>query len=130
MHSRCVRFALPVFLAVKAFAADPAPSNVPVANPRITGIAPPNILSPELLQTIVAQGSMKLEIPAGVTAGVFTYYGYNQDPGLAMIPAMGSNAEFHKTEPDKNVYLILKHQNGADPSYNYGTHFLFRRHRD
>ncbi|MEO8053104.1 MAG: phosphatase, partial [Acidobacteriota bacterium] len=86
------------------------------------------ILSPELLETIVAQGSNKLEIPSGVTAGVFTYYGYNADPGLAMIPVTGSNAEFHKTEPDKNVYLVLKNQKGADPSYDYGTHFLFQGH--
>jgi hypothetical protein len=119
---------LPVVLAAGAFAASLTPTNVPAANPHITGIAPPNILSPELFQTILAQGSMKLEIPAGVTAGVFTHYGYNQEPGLAMIPAFGSNAEFHKTEPDKNVYLILNHQSGADPSYNYGTHFLFQGH--
>ncbi len=128
MHLRNLRYTLPVFLAAGVFAADFTPTNVPSANPRLAGIAPPNILSPELFQTIVAQGSVLLEVPAGVTTGVFKYYGYNADSGLAMIPATGSNAEFHKTEPDKNVYLILKNQKGADPSYNYGTHFVFQGH--
>ena len=41
-------------------------------------------------ETIVAQGSNKLEIPAGITAEVFQYYGYNADAGLAMIPATGA----------------------------------------
>jgi len=120
--------AIPAFLAVTAFAADPLPTHVASANPKIARFAQPNILSPELFETIVAQGSNKLEIPAGITAGVFTYYGYNEDAGLAMIPPTGSNAEFHKTEPDKNVYLVLKNQKGADPSYKYGTHFLFQGH--
>jgi len=50
-------------------------------------------------ETIVAQGSNKLEIPAGITAEVFQYYGYNADAGLAMIPATGSNAEFPGSRP-------------------------------
>jgi hypothetical protein len=36
--------------------------------------------------------------------------------------------EAQKTEPDKNVYLVLKGQKGADPAYDYGTHFLFQGH--
>ena len=127
MQVRHLICAIP-FLAAAAFAADPLPTHLPSANPKTTGIARPNILSPELFETVVAQGSHRLEIPAGITAGVFTYYGYNEDAGLAMIPATGSNAEFHKTEPDKNVYLILKNQKGADPSYRYGAHFLFQGH--
>lgn len=129
MHVRYLRCALPVFLAVAAFAADSTPTNVPAANPKIPGFAPPNTLSPELLETIVAQGSNKLEIPAGVTAGVFKYYGYNDDGVNGMVPTVpGSRVEFRKTEPDKNVYLVLKRQKGADPSYDYGKHFLFQGH--
>ena len=67
MHERYLRCALPVFLAVGAFAAGPAPTAVPAENPKIVGFAPPNTLSPELFETIVAQGSNQLEIPAGVT---------------------------------------------------------------
>ena len=36
--------------------------------------------------------------------------------------------EAHKTEPDKNTYLVLRGQPGADPDYDYGTHFLFQGH--
>ena len=36
--------------------------------------------------------------------------------------------EASKTEPDKNTYLILQGLHGADPNYNYGTHFLFQGH--
>ena len=43
---------------------------------------------------------------------------------------MGSNAEATKTEPDKNTYLVLYGQRGADPSYDYGTHFLFQGHEN
>src|SRR5438128_4644742 len=129
MQVRYLRCALLVFLAAGAFAAGPTPTPVPAANPKIAGFAPPNTLSPELFSTPVAQGSNALEIPAGVTAGVFTYYGYNTDGGTSMVPTVpGSRVEFRKTEPDKNVYLILKNQKGADPAYNYGTHFLFQGH--
>ena len=37
--------------------------------------------------------------------------------------------EAHKTEPDKNTYLVFKHGlAGADAGYDYGTHFLFQGH--
>ena len=129
MHRIFVTGLLAVFLAVSAFSADPLPTNVPSAQPKAPGFAPPNTLSPELVETIVAQGSNKLEIPAGITAGVFKYYGYNDDGVNAMVPTVpGSRVEFRKTEPDKNVYLILNKQKGADPSYDYGRHFLFQGH--
>src|SRR5262249_25273184 len=35
----------------------------------------------------------------------------------------------HKTEPDKNTYLTFRHGlPGADPQYDYGSHFLFQGH--
>ena len=36
--------------------------------------------------------------------------------------------EAQKTEPDKNTYLVLDDQKGADPNYDYGRHFLFQGH--
>ena len=101
---------------------------VSTANVKLTGMATPTILSPELAQIVVAQGSMKLE--NGTSA--FPFYGYNGDgpmlPAPGAIQATGSNVEATKTEPDKNVYLVLKGQRGADRGYEYGKRFLFQGH--
>ena len=106
-------------------------TGVPSANPKAAGYAPSSQLSPELRQTLVAQGSMPLENPSGIVG----WYGYENtapspdNPALAQfVPAPGSTTEAQKTEPDKNTYLVLKNQHGADPNYNYGTHFLFQGH--
>ena len=101
---------------------------VPSANPKAPGFAAPNILSVELTEAIVAQGSFKLENPSDLTS----YYGYDNDgpqlPAAGDLPAVGHKVEASKTEPDKNTYLVLDHQHGADPQYDYGTHFLFQGH--
>ena len=104
---------------------------VPSANPKAAGYAPVSQLSPELRQVAVAQGAVPVENPQGIVG----WYGYENDvpspdnPALPQfVPAKGSTAEAHKTEPDKNVYLVLKNQHGADPHYNYGTHFLYQGH--
>ncbi len=56
------------------------------------------------------------------------FYGYLAD-GSAMTPTnLAAPAEAQKTEPDKNTYVVLQHQHGADPNYSYGTHFLFQGH--
>jgi hypothetical protein len=110
-----------LFAAGAAAAADL--THVPNANPKITGMAAANVLSPELYETIVARGSMALENPNNA----YTYYGY--DNNGTMLPSdHGSLAEASKTEPDKNAYLVLRRQQGADGNYNYGTHFLFQGH--
>src|SRR5204862_56255 len=109
-------------------------THVESANPRIAGVAPPNVLSPELIETIVAQGSMKLENPdtspadGTGTFGLTSFYGYDNDAMTdanfpRMIPAAGAlpaaapapKVEATKTEPDKNTYLVLDHQDGPDP---------------
>jgi hypothetical protein len=98
------------------------------ASPDTRGIAVPNSLSPQLREYAVAQGSQKLENPDGVVA----YYGYNANGTLVPDPtvtqAPGTNVEASKTEPDKNTYLRLYGLHGADPNYNYGTHFLYQGH--
>src|SRR5262249_1488418 len=99
-------------------------THVPAANPKAPGVSQPNVLSTELAEVVRASGAMRLENPESPVV----FYGYNDDrPNFVPLPG-GSNVEAHKTEPDKNTYLVLRHQKGADPSYDYGTHFLFQGH--
>src|SRR5262249_17534986 len=99
-------------------------TSVPAANPKTPGIVAPNVLSPELRETVLAQGAVPVENPTDWA----THYGYNGDDGLPFVPLPGTTAEARKTEPDKNTYLILHGLHGADPNYVYGTHFLFQGH--
>jgi hypothetical protein len=109
----------------------PALTNVPTPNTRSDGYAPASKLSPELTQVVVAQGSTKLENTSALTS----YYGYDNDVLNAagqpqMVPTPTSaGKEAKKTEPDENTYLVFKHGlDGADPGYDYGTHFLYQGH--
>jgi hypothetical protein len=90
------------------------------ANPKAPGLASPNILSPELTEAIVAQGSFKLENTSDLTS----FYGYDNDgpmvPVPGDLPSATHKVEATKTEPDKNTYLILQNQHGADPNYTTG----------
>src|SRR5712671_4831935 len=125
-----------VAMVTAAIADSPRPSltNVPTANQKASGYAPAHKLSPELRQVIVAQGSNALENPDGIVG----WYGYQNDapsPSNAALPQMvpatlATPAEAQKTEPDKNTYLVLRNQDGADPAYDYGTHFLFQGHEN
>jgi hypothetical protein len=109
----------------------PALTGLSAANTRSPGFSPASRLSPELSQTVVAQGSMKLENPTDQIA----YYGYDSDklnaagePLMVPLPS-APTIEAHKTEPDKNTYLVFKDGlQGADPDYDYGTHFLYQGH--
>ena len=114
--------ALP-FASAGADASSDGLRSVPSANPKATGVTVPTILSPELAQVVVAQGSTPVENP---TASVKRYGYLNDQPNL--LPAFGSNVEATKTEPDKNAYLVLRDLTGADPDYDYGRHFLFQGH--
>jgi hypothetical protein len=97
-------------------------------NAATRGITTPNVLSPELAEHAVAQGSMKLENPTALVP----YYGYDGDgtllPDPKIVQAPGTNVEASKTEPDKNTYLKLRGLHGADASYDYGNRFLFQGH--
>ena len=66
------------------------------------------------------------------TTATAAFYGYDGDgpllPGPGDLPSATHKVEASKTEPDKNTYLVLYGQTGADASYDYGTHFLFQGH--
>src|SRR5262245_24310545 len=108
------------------FAADP--TAVPNANPKAPNTWKADILSPELVEAPVAQGSMPVENPSDLVG----FYGYHNDgpqlPAPGDLPSATHKVEASKTEPDKNTYLVLHNQKGADPNYNYGSHFLFQGH--
>ena len=95
---------------------------VPSPQRSSTGIAQPNALPPELAEVAVVQGSNAIENPAGLV----TRYGYYDDG--PSVPLPGTVTEGSKSEPDKNTYLVLRGLTGADPDYEYGTHFLIQGH--
>ena len=107
---------------------------MPSANPKAAGYAPAHKLSGELRQEPVAQGA----IPVENAQGIIGWYGYENDapsPTNLLVPQMvpaslATPNEAQKTEPDKNTYLVLRNQRGADPQYDYGTHFLFQGHEN
>jgi hypothetical protein len=48
-----------------------------------------------------------------------------------MLPTQDVSDEAQKTEPDKNTYFVFpRGLPGADPGYDYGTHFLFQGHEN
>ena len=99
-------------------------TNIAKANPKAEGFSQPNILSPELQEVVWAQGSYKLD---GGTSDV-PYYGYDGNGPFVPTSFTAPIAEAQKTEPDKNTYLELSGQHGADAQYGYGTHFLYQGH--
>src|SRR6266478_5483549 len=85
-------------------------SGVPAANPVVIS---PNVLSPEFIVGLIAQGSNLLENPSG------------------LITRFGNLSDGSRTEPDENTYLILDHNpGGPTPGYDYGRHFLFQGHEN
>jgi len=135
--SHGVRHRAPIAVAVAALAsaamvvgASAAPGlglTEVAAQPRTAGVAAPNVISPEWVEFVQAQGSWVLEDPSA--DGVIKYYGYLAD-GNPLVPTttLTPPAEAQKTEPDKNTYLVLKGQHGPDTSYAYGRHFLYQGH--
>ena len=130
-------------LAVLAATGAAGPSisltHVPSANAKTSGYSRPNVLSPELQDVTWAQGSTPVENPSN---GI-SYYGYDDGNTFLPVPSayvagppasvtvsQATPIEASKTEPDKNTYLVLDHQSGADKSYDYGHHFLFQGHEN
>ncbi len=123
--------ALVVAATVGASADDSGLVGVDHAATKAVGVPVPIALARGWQQQEVARGSVRLE--NGTTA--VPYYGYLGDgplvPAPGALPSAGPPAqiiEATKTEPDKNTYLVLDGQRGADPSYDYGRHFLFQGH--
>jgi hypothetical protein len=98
------------------------------AMPRVEGVVTPTALAPELMQVPAAQGFIALENPTEL----LKYYGFGADgplvPAANSVQGKDNTVEATKTEPDKNTYLVLDGQKGADAGYNYGSHFLFQGH--
>ena len=115
-------------LGATTFASGPALTSAGSANTKAAGITLPDKISPQWRETTVAQGSNALENPSALTS----WYGYYNDGPLIPAPgdvqATGHNVEASKSEPDKNTYLVVKGQHGADAKYDYGTHFLYQGH--
>jgi hypothetical protein len=129
LESRGVQ--ITVLMGVAAAAGATGLTGIPDANPRLPGISAPIQLAHGLRQSIVAEGSMPLENPSPG----FGYYGFNDDgphvPAAGALPAANAPViEATKTEPDKNTYLAIYGLHGADPTYEYGTHFLFQGHEN
>jgi hypothetical protein len=110
---------------------------VATANPKSPGVTSADVLPPELILSPVARGSIPVENPAMVTlpggaTALVTHYGYDGNgpllPGPGDLPSATHLVEASKTEPDKNTYLALSGQTGADSAYDYGTHFIFQGH--
>ena len=99
-------------------------------NPKLTGISAATLLSPELRQSAVAEGALRLENPQNG----FEFYGFSSNgphvPAPGAVPNSSGPIEATKTEPDKNTYLVLHGLHGADSSYDYGSHFLFQGHEN
>ncbi|HEY0481221.1 MAG TPA: hypothetical protein VGD37_27085 [Kofleriaceae bacterium] len=105
---------------------------------KLAGVTAPNVLSPELMAVVAAQGANAVEnpmvLPVGDPVISVTHYGYDSDgtlmPAPGDLPTATHQVEATKTEPDKNTYLVLRHQDGADAEYDYGTHFVFQGHEN
>lgn len=112
-----------------ALAADAAhPTSVAKPVEKVDGQSADSVLSPELDRVAAAKGAMTLD---GATLVIHSY-GYAGDgpfvPEAGDVQSKTHDVEAVKTEPDKNTYLVLDGQKGADAAYNYGTHFLFQGH--
>jgi hypothetical protein len=109
-----------------AIAGGPGLGNEPVpqAQSKALGISSPNVLARPWVDVELVRGSQPLENPDANAS----HYGYYTSD-LPMVPLPPSTPEKTKSEPDKNTYLIFKNGlSGADPAYDYGTHFLFQGH--
>ncbi len=103
-------------------------TNVPTAQPKQRGRVVPNKLSRELAEIPQASGADLLEGANPGVAPAFFGYSLYSDPDNPLVAIPPSTAEAHKTEPDKNTYLVLGGQRGADPAFDYGSHFVFQGH--
>jgi hypothetical protein len=99
----------------------PTSSRASRRQPKQRGRIVPNKLSRELGEIPQASGADLID---GADPGVApAFYGYARfdEAALPLIPLPPSTTEAQKTEPDKNTYLVMSGQKGADPACDYGT---------
>ena len=128
MAGAAVALGAAAVLAATTLANGPGLTDAGAPNTKAAGISLPDKLSPQWREVTVAQGSNALENPSALTS----FYGYFNDgpmlPAPGAVQSPGHNVEATKSEPDKNTYLDISGQHGADPAYDYGTHFLYQGH--
>ena len=115
------------WLVVSATGVEAQLTHVPTANPKVPGVVQPNVLSPELTEVIRAEGAMLLENPVSPAK----YYGYNDDkPNLMPLPppALLKDEAHEDGARQEHLPRARTGQRGADPTYDYGRHFLFQGH--
>jgi hypothetical protein len=103
-------------------------TNVPNAQPKQRGRAVPNKLSGELAEIPQASGADLIDGADPAVAPAFYGYDSFNELTVPLIAIPPSTAEAHKTEPDKNTYLVLHGQTGAEEAYDYGQHFIYQGH--
>jgi hypothetical protein len=103
-------FAIGVPFAVAQIGIGPIRNSVPSANPRVG--TPSTVLARGFKFRTLAVGVDPLENPS------------------AKITRYGLLADGTRTEPDQNLYLVLKGASGPTAGYNYGHHFLFQGHEN
>jgi len=102
-------------------------TNVPHANVKVRGRPVTNKLSRELAEIPQASGADLVDGADPAVAPAF--YGYDlTNDALPLVAIPPLTAEAQKTEPDKNTYLVVSGQKGADPAFDHGTHFVFQGH--
>ena len=100
-------------------------TDVGAPNPKAPGVVAADALSPELAQIARVQGAVPLENP---TAAV-PYYGYDGDrPNMVPLPACTERRGAQDRTGQEHLPRASGTASGADPHYDYGTHFLFQGH--
>ena len=132
-------FLLPVAVgAVAVFAAaggaaspdSPQLTNVPTANTKAAGYAPPRGCRPSSSRSRSrrARRSSRTRRESSPTTATRTTPRARRSDRAAHGPDRRP-AEAQKTEPDKNTYLVFKQGSvGRRPAYDYGTQFLYQGH--
>ena len=112
-------------------------TSVPAANPKATGVAAPNVLSPELIETVGRPGLDAAREPGGRPLATA-----RRSPSSLRLRRRrpdGAGARRRasrrrttsrppRPSPTRTPTWCSTAQTGADPDYDYGTHFLFQGH--
>ena len=129
MAGAAVALGAVVVLAATTFANGPALTDAGTPNTKTAGISPAR----QALAAVARDAPSRRARQRSRTRPPLTgCYGYFDDgpmlPAPGDVQSPGHNVEATKSEPDKNTYLVVEGQHGADPKYDYGTHFLYQGH--